>query len=567
MGRSRRLLVKGTLALIALSAGTYVIVQLERDRPRMLLERAGVEMGTDHDGRPWMVLFPRGAARDELLLQVARLDTVKTIVLNGGEVSPHGLRALTSLRDLRVFDLSRSAGTPECLAAVGQLLSLRDLRLEGCAWVTDDGLRHLQTLHALEFLDLSGTAVSDAGLLSLSHLPRLNSLSLRDCSAVTDRALEQLATMPPLRSVTCTGAKISRRGVRAFLRTRPEADVITIALDVSDLKPLVDAGAEITLDTRFEVSTIQWDGSRSAGSVQWPLRGELSLVPDSASVEQLHRSAAPFDEAIDLLADCPAMHNLSIRNIPLTDAALAPLEEVSALNYVVLDNCPIRGAGLRHLQSHRNLSHLDVSSPVLTDEAFRQIGGLSHLTWLSIACRQRGAAETDTGKASITDEDLGHLQDLLDLRYLDLVGLPLTGAGLEHLERLSNLWSLTLELERWDPESLRHVSRLPALVKLSVAGAVTADGIRHLSSAPSLIQLNLHDADLDESCARELASLPRLRNLDLIDVRLSGEALRAFPASSALKCLRLFRTDCPEEAIEQLRRDWPEFEMTVEEPP
>ena len=566
------LAAKVVVAVGALAGGALVVVRLERDRPRVLLERAGARIVEGPDGTPRTLSFPEGACRDEHLQQVARLDTLQRVFVRGGTLGPDGLRALQSLHELSALDLSSSVGAPGCLPELGQLPALRRLWLQNCgSWVGDDGLRHLQALRALEILDLSGTKVSDDGLIHLAQLPRLASLNLLRCSAVTDEGLRRLARFPSLQSVECTGAGITRAGARAFLRERPAMELRTESLDAPELQPLVDAGAGIKLDPRYEIVSIEWHGDRTRGWVNLPGGGMISRLdaldmpgPSSTTATPAHRAVPVEPAAVAVLADCRYLSTLNVRDVAIADAALAPLAQGSALRWVNLDNCPIRGEGLRYLHGHHDLQSLRLRSPNLTNDALLHLG---QMTWLK-SLEIEGCLDADEtapqSEVLVTDDGLRHLQGLVGLQMLSLAGLPLSGAGLEHLQSLPALSHLTLRLDRWDEESLRHVARLPKLAILTVAGPTTAHGVRRLPPAAALAGLRLEGMDLDEAATRELAALPNLRSLQLTHGSCSVGAIRAIAASSGLRSLQLYRTDCPEQEIEDLRRMRPDMHLSVE---
>jgi hypothetical protein len=448
---------------------------------------------------------------------------------------------------------------------LGRLTTLQELCLENCAWVTDAGLRELEGLRSLESLDLSGTNASDAGMTHAAQLPHLVGLHLRDCAAVTDAGLQHLARSTSLQSLTLSGTHLSRAAVRSFLRGRPRTDLRTNVLDVADLQPLVDAGAQITLDGRYEVSTIVWDGSGQAGAVQIIQPGLPPPTPDRVPIVAARSAGPPSREALALLTDCWAMHVLVVRELTLTDAALASLAEASALQRLDLDNCPIRGDGLHHLRTHGDLRYLRIRSPVLTDEGLRQLGRLTQLQHLSLERPLERDGTAKVSEVSVTDEGLQHLQGLVNLQSLHLVGLPLTGAGLEHLQALPRLSSLTLRLDTLDQESFRHIARLPCLARLSLVGPVTAGGIRHLSSAANLSGLALQGTTLDAGAARELAVLPKLTSLELVDANLSGAALRIVATAPRLGSLRLVRADCRDIDLQEIRSSRPALHVSVED--
>lgn len=564
--RTVAIIAKCVLAFSAVVAIAISVARLERDRPRTVLEHAGVDIGEDLDGTPRRVHFPSGAASEGHLFDVARLRTLNAVFLRGGEVGARGLRALQSLLDLRVLDLSRCEGSAACLQELGRLTSLEDLCLQDCRWVDDGGLVFLSTLHELEALDLSGTDIGDDGIECLLDLPRLRHVDVSRCPRVTNEGLLRLSGIASLRSVTCSGAAVSRIGARDLLTARPDVDLISESLDVSDLQPLVDAGARISLDERFEVTMIVFAGPRSQGAIQYFTGPGSIRAAYGGEMEKAAQGAGRFSgNALALLSDCSKLQYFEARDVALNDELLAPLSGCSALQRFVTVNCPIRGEGLEHLHGHRGLQHVSLDSAVLTSEAFRQTGWMTQLRSLILRCPtdEEEAGLTDDA-VTVSDDDVRLLQGLARLESLELGGLPLTGEGLQHLAPLQNLRTLTLDLTRLKPESLGHVGRLSHLVRLNLTGPVDADGFAHLSTASNLFELNLRRVEIINEGALALAALPRLTSLELIESRLSSAALLTLGNSQTLEYLRLLRTECPDHSVDELRRQRPELRISLD---
>jgi len=89
-------------------------------------------------------------------------------------------------------DLSCSAATDDDLELLGELYSLRTLRLR-YTLIGDEGLRHVAAIRSLEEVSLDGTRVTDAGLAVLPGLANLKSVSVY-ATSVTSAGAATLAS-------------------------------------------------------------------------------------------------------------------------------------------------------------------------------------------------------------------------------------------------------------------------------------------------------------------------------------------------------------------------------------
>jgi len=119
----------------------------------------------------------------------------------------------------------------------------------------------------------------------------------------------------------------------------------------------------------------------------------------------------------------------------------------------------------------------------------------------------------------LRDEELVHVKRLKALRYLGIAYCEkVTGAGLDHVATIGGLAGLTLAGERLEDEGLKHLSRLPALQRLTIYDAylLTDAGFHHLGRIPSLGFLGVYGCrKLTDTCIEELAALPKLKDLEL----------------------------------------------------
>jgi hypothetical protein len=88
----------------------------------------------------------------------------------------------------------------------------------------------------------------------------------------------------------------------------------------------------------------------------------------------------------------------------------------------------------------------------------------------------------------VTDDLMGFLEDLTNLRSLGLGATRITGAGMVHVRKLENLEEIRLtDSSRFTDAGLAHFTGLRKLRNLSVQYTeVTDEGLKHLYNLPNL---------------------------------------------------------------------------------
>ncbi len=110
-----------------------------------------------------------------------------------------------------------------------------------------------------------------------------------------------------------------------------------------------------------------------------------------------------------------------------------------------------------------------------------------------------------------------HLGELRQLKRLNLRNSFLDPGGMHFLENLSQLEHLNLNAFNIDGRALVHVRALTKLRTLDFSDnrPVREEDSRHLSNLTALTELTLASCDLSDDALRALAPLRALRNLDL----------------------------------------------------
>ena len=208
-----------------------------------------------------------------------------------------------------------------------------------------------------------------------------------------------------------------------------------------------------------------------------------------------------FDELMQL-----GFHGPSV-----TDRDLDWLENLTNLNLLILEICPITDVTVYRIRTLKKLVYLRVPVTLITDDGLRPIGELTSLKTLDLAGTQ------------VTDAGLTQLQNLTELEDLHLQGTEVTSAGLARLSSFSKLNRLEFEAEKIDDEGLRHISALPHLTSLHLQKSpITDAGLEHLQSMENLEDLHLDGTAITDAGLRILKKMTNLKGLSVNDTKVTA---------------------------------------------
>jgi hypothetical protein len=128
---------------------------------------------------------------------------------------------------------------------------------------------------------------------------------------------------------------------------------------------------------------------------------KVEVMAEGVHMVDVRGKPAFTDEKIDLVTRVPRVVDLTMENVPVTDAGLERLRSASEIRRLILNESDVTGMGLR----------------ALADLPLRR--GLSNIGLRGL---------------KITDSDLLVVKQFPNLRRVDLSGTRITDAGLKHLE-------------------------------------------------------------------------------------------------------------------------------------
>lgn len=239
---------------------------------------------------------------------ISGLDRLERLGLLQNRFNDLNTRRLAKLQALEVLDLRGNMEAGDMtLDVLGKLPKLRALKHRSTA-VTDDGIDRLAASRSLAALLMQDFAITDAAGPALARIGTLESLEIFRCQGFGSAGVRALAPLEKLGRLT--------------LRDLPEVGDAGLAV-LADLPAL----ERLTL---HELASVGDEGLRHLGAVQGLEVLDIWSLPRMT------------DATIDVIARLPALRELSLRETGVTDAGLAKLATLQALESLTFkDNGPI----------------------------------------------------------------------------------------------------------------------------------------------------------------------------------------------------------------------------------
>jgi Leucine-rich repeat (LRR) protein len=433
----------------------------------------------------YLELWGCGNVTGEGLKSIKALQSVNLVDTPIGDAELEHLGAMTNLTG--VLDLDRTRVGDAGLAHLRGLSGLKGLGLSGTR-VTDAGLTRLRVLRNLQGVNLDGTRVSDAGLADLKALPNLSTVVLSG-TRITDAGLSDLAR-PPLWNLTrLDNTRISAAGFAKLRNALPNASIEGEPRP-SAAEDLLAAGATFLVRPR-------------EGKAELPVRKAADLPREPFLIRRADCTGVKVEKLAELLGRLSHWREYEFEEVEALDLSgcaidnlgfappLASLQELNVSGTKVADLQPI--FGLKRLRT-LSLDRTPVSS-------LGPVAGLAQLEELSLA------------GTSVADVALQGLEELPNLRRLDLNQTAVTGRDLRRLAKLPKLTDLSLAGSKVTDLFAGEVGALTKLERLSLAGCAFGDaGLKHLAGMSHLTQLDLAGTQITAAGVAGLQkSLPRCK--------------------------------------------------------
>ncbi len=509
-----------------------------------------------------------------ILEPISRLTGLRILCLSQTGVTNAQIKHLRSLRSLRALTFSQEWSLGN--AGHATLQDLPSLEYLDCdTGVTDVGLKYLGEIQNLRWLRLRMGRIWGPGLAELANAPRLERLCLWGEKGLSDRHLSYLEGLTHLKSLTLWGTNTPLTDATLAsigkLTSLEELYFIRIATKFTD------AGLAHLKNLR-NLRKVEGLGSPAIGAAG--LR-HLATLRNLESITDVELSA----EAIAVL---PSFRNLKslqfVGMMPPTGASL-PRKDISGLaNLTGLEELFLAGgrwnpdelASLESLTELRRLrvmsdvtdenlatfgklkklEHLSLNSRNVTNRGLNQLNGLTNLQTLSVKVFGDGTIPIDE-----TPLELGALRNL---KTLSMSGLSLRDADLASLAGMQHLEWLTLQNGAFSDAGLRHLKDLSALQILTLTNfdSSSGEGLAWLADLESLRDLKLQGRITDASLVH-LGDLPAVWSLWIVTDEVIGPETVAgirdrSPALGHIHVVEPPRFDKPPIRIRESRKRTPQ---------
>lgn len=502
--------------------------------------------------------------RDAGLDTIAPLTGLRELALRQAEIKGPGLRHFVNLESLDVTlcplaDLQSIAGMTRLrrlwagdtfianLAPISNLTALEDLDLHGTA-IRDDSVPHLARLKKLRRLDLQGTSITDAAIDTLSQLTELESLNLYR-TQISNAGLARLARLTRLRDIDVRYTRVTASGYEALRAALPRARIQFAGGGGRAVSKLTPPAGNDAATLQAWIRKI--GGSVNAAEGRVSLRGvplteaALAALARLPGLRALDLEATEIgDGAMPGIAAIATLEELSLNSTQLSDAGLAALGTLPKLRRLSVDNTYVEGASFARWPAAAPLEELSLLGAPTGDAAMPALARFARLRRLVLAESDVTAA----GLAALTS---------LPLEHLDLAAADVNDdAPLDRFPRLR--WLSLRDTRISDLTLARKLPALKALEYLDLARArVSNAGLERIAGLTALRELNLSYAELDDAGLAKLAPLKNLENLNLDSTHVTDAAVPTLAGLPKLRAIDLYHSLFTATGLARLRQSLP----------
>jgi hypothetical protein len=170
------------------------------------------------------------AIRNDDLSRLALLRQLSALSVMGTQISDDGLSHLAGISSLQELNVAGTQINGSGFRHLSGLGKLSTLLCGGCVQITDGSLVHLKSLPQLTILGLIDTGITDAGLLTIGQIPTLKELKVSGIGFqmnVSDKGLRYLSGLKQLEKLSVRKTKVTKQGIASFQKTVPTCTVVS----------------------------------------------------------------------------------------------------------------------------------------------------------------------------------------------------------------------------------------------------------------------------------------------------------------------------------------------------
>lgn len=456
------------------------------------------------------------------------------------QLNDHWLREISKIKTLTSLYLGptdNSQFSTESFGALRNCSQLRRLELSG--WAFKD--QHLVEVNQIRLADLSlnTTAATEEGILTAIP-PGLQGLMLQEV-AITDTFAERIGALSVLDRIDFARPLISDQAIKQLSRMRPSLYVNSVRqLDLDAAMSLASPGNHQAI-----ASWVISVGGQVSVSVDGEVSDLISKAEDLPEQFELHGvylyvCKSIKDDDLRRLKGIP-LRELHVDDTGVTNAGLAHVDGNDTLTKLSFLRSGVNSGCLAYF-SEAPLEFIGLSG--LNDGGMEV---LSKFTSLKTIQAFRGISVTDAG--------MSHIVKLKNLEHLQLEAPAITDASLGYIGSLSQLSRLHLRHSGLVGTGFSNLT-LPRLTAVGLSDSEVTDGglatiAGFLKRTPSVVSLSLSNSRITDEGLKHLANCVIGDSLDLSNNSISDEGIR-YLSDAKIGSLGLGDTNVTDEGLTQL---------------
>lgn len=159
-------------------------------------------------------------------------------------------------------------------------------------------------------------------------------------------------------------------------------------------------------------------------------------------------------------------------------------------------------------------------------------------------------------KTGLTNDQLGRLTGLRNLKQISLEEDPINDAGLVHLKEMPGLTNLSLSKTKVTGRGLKHIKGLTKLKTLNLAHCPVADdSLANLTGMTDMITLTLQNCGVTGPGLKYVGKLTKLITLNLDDSKIVGQSLLHLKPCQKLRIIYMRNSTVSKRSIRRLEEE------------
>ena len=561
------------------------------------------EFGVAEDGEPYMVMdFIEGSNLSELIKEKGSLSTDECmhrfIQLCDALQHAHSAGVLHrdlkpgnvmissadgSFADARLVDfgiaklMAKDGEEAEKLTMTGQLFgSPPYMSPEQCRGFKLDARTDIYSMGCVMYESLTGKVPLRGESILETIMMQVNDVPPKMKEACPEKEFSQdleniiakaLAKEPNDRFQTMRELMVALMEAGSDIRSAQEEIAQTIAAKVPEKRFHVPISIYITMSCFFAAVCVfagfwyehTWTKTTNVmksshddrtSLLEWMPREELSddklaaLAQSDVLVTHLNLDDAVklTDYGLKNLSRLTLLSSITLKDTNIGDRGLAILAKLPTLEKLDVTHTEVTDKGVEALLKAEKLNALTVNMTRVTDKGLETMSRMPHLRTAAIGYLP-----------AVTTEGIKKLKDL-NLRLLDLSGLPVTEDCLASFANMQSLKMLYLQDSTLSNATIGQIGRLN-LQRLNISGtAVTSDGFKYLADLRNLKHLQAGALNLDDRGVSYLVNLPALNELNLDAAHITDVGAKDIAKIHSLRRLCLAGTQIGDKGVAELAK-------------